>query len=72
MNREILDLYTDYLKSSFGQTTATGLSQLGLLKVQTNKNHYQLKAQLYFSALQIAFKELQKLKSELSQQPATA
>ncbi len=28
MNKEILDLYTDYLISSFGQTTATGLSQL--------------------------------------------
>lgn len=28
MNQEILDLYTDYLISSFGQTTATGLSKL--------------------------------------------
>jgi hypothetical protein len=28
MKREILDLYTDYLISSFGQTTATGLAQL--------------------------------------------
>ena len=28
MNKEILDLYTDYLISSFGQTTATGLSRL--------------------------------------------
>ena len=28
MNKEILDLYTDYLSSSFGQTTATGLSKL--------------------------------------------
>ena len=28
MNKEILDLYTDYLISSFGQTTATGLSKL--------------------------------------------
>ena len=28
MKREILDLYTDYLLSSFGQTTATGLAQL--------------------------------------------
>jgi len=43
-----------------------------LLKVQTNKNHYQLKAQLYFSALQVAFQELQKLKSELAQQPVAA
>jgi hypothetical protein len=42
------------------------------LKVQTNKNHYQIKAQLYFSALQQAFQELKKLQSELAQQPTTA
>ena len=28
MNKQLLDLYTDYLLSSFGPTTATGLSQL--------------------------------------------
>ena len=28
MNKELLDLYSDYLLSSFGQTTATGLSSL--------------------------------------------
>ena len=28
MNYEILDLYSDYLLSSFGQTTATGLAKL--------------------------------------------
>jgi hypothetical protein len=28
MNQKILDLYSDYLLSSFGQTTATGLSRL--------------------------------------------
>ena len=28
MNKQLLDLYTDYLISSFGQTTATGLSQM--------------------------------------------
>ncbi|MEA3351709.1 MAG: hypothetical protein U9Q82_13910 [Chloroflexota bacterium] len=28
MNKKTLDLYTDYLISSFGQTTATGLSKL--------------------------------------------
>ena len=28
MNQDLLDLYTDYLISSFGQTTATGLSKL--------------------------------------------
>jgi len=46
--------------------------KIELLKVQTNKNHYQLKAQLYFSALQVAFQELQLLKSELAQQPISA
>jgi hypothetical protein len=46
--------------------------KIELLKVQTNKNHYQLKAQLYFAALQQAFQELQKLQSELSQQTSTA
>jgi hypothetical protein len=39
--------------------------KIELLKVQTKKNHYQLKTQLYFSALQVAFRELQILKSEL-------
>jgi len=28
MDKDLLDLYTDYLISSFGQTTATGLSAL--------------------------------------------
>jgi hypothetical protein len=28
MDKSLLELYTDYLISSFGQTTATGLSQL--------------------------------------------
>jgi hypothetical protein len=28
MNKELLDLYTDYLISSFGATTATGLSKV--------------------------------------------
>jgi hypothetical protein len=46
--------------------------KIELLKVQTNKNHYQLKAQLYFSALQVAFQDLQRLQSELAQQPASA
>jgi len=46
--------------------------KIELLKVQTNKNHYQLKAQLYFSALQQAFQELRSLQSELSIQPSTA
>jgi hypothetical protein len=46
--------------------------KIELLKVQTNKNHYQLKAQLYYSALQVAFQELQTLKSKLVQQQVTA
>ena len=28
MNRDLVDLYSDYLLSSFGATTATGLSDL--------------------------------------------
>jgi len=28
MNKELLDLYTDYLISSFSYTTATGLSSM--------------------------------------------
>jgi hypothetical protein len=28
MDRKLLDIYSDYLISSFGQTTATGLSAL--------------------------------------------
>jgi len=35
--------------------------KIELLKVRTKKNHYQLKNQLYLSALQQAFFELQKL-----------
>ncbi len=46
--------------------------KIELLKVQTNKNHYQLKAKLYFSALQMAFRELQDLKSVLSHQLVSA
>jgi hypothetical protein len=46
--------------------------KIELLKVQTNKNHYQLKAQLYFSALRQAFNELQILQSKLPSQPSAA
>jgi len=46
--------------------------KIELLKVQTNKNHYQLKAQLYLTALQQAFQELRSLQSELSIQPLAA
>jgi hypothetical protein len=46
--------------------------KIELLKVQTNKNHYQLKAQLYFSALRQAFDEFQILQSTLSTQPSAA
>jgi len=46
--------------------------KIELLKVQTNKNHYQLKAQLYFAALQQAFQELRSLRSEFSHLPSTA
>jgi len=46
--------------------------KIELLKVQTNKNHYQLKAHLYCSALRQAFDELQILQSTLSIQPSAA
>jgi hypothetical protein len=46
--------------------------KIELLKVQTNKNHYQLKAQLYFSALQQAFQELRSIQAEFSIRPAAA
>lgn len=46
--------------------------KIELLKMRTNKNHYQLKSQLYFSALQQAFQELRSLHSELSTLSATA
>jgi hypothetical protein len=46
--------------------------KIELLKVQTNKNHYQLKAQLYLSALQIAFQELRNLQAEFSSLPSAA
>ena len=35
--------------------------KIELLRVQTKKNHYQLKSQLYLSAIQQAFQELQRL-----------
>ena len=38
MNHQILDLYSDYLLSSFGQTTATGLSRL----MEGNISHDQV------------------------------
>jgi hypothetical protein len=45
--------------------------KIELLKVRTRKNHYQLKNQLYLSALQHAFYELQKLQPvSLVQAPA--
>jgi hypothetical protein len=46
--------------------------KIELLKVQTNKNHYQLKSQLYLSALQMAFQELRLLQSKHPIQPPTA
>lgn len=46
--------------------------KIELLRVQTHKNHYQLKSQLYLSAVQVAFRELQILRTQLAQQPATA
>jgi hypothetical protein len=46
--------------------------KIELLEAQTNKNHYQLKVQLYFASLQQAFQEMQNFQSKLSQQPTPA
>ena len=46
--------------------------KIEMLKVRTKKNHYQLKAQLYFSALQNAFRELRSLQPVSLADPATA
>ena len=46
--------------------------KIELLKVRTKKNHYQLKSQLYLSAVQQAFQELQKLQPVSLVQMSTA
>jgi transposase len=46
--------------------------KLEMLKVRTKKNHYELKAQLYFSALQRAFHELRRLQPVSLTEPVTA
>jgi hypothetical protein len=46
--------------------------KLEMLKVQTQKNHYQLKAQPYTAALQQAFKALRKLQPVTLCDPVTA
>mgnify|MGYP001277128224 CR=1 FL=1 len=46
--------------------------KIELLKVRTKKNHYQLKSQLYLSAIQQAFRELQQLEPVSLVQAATA
>ena len=46
--------------------------KIELLKVRTKKNHYQLKSQLYFSALQQAFHELRQLQPVSLVDAATA
>ena len=73
-DKELLDLYSDYLISSFGATTGTGRTQtnhlfaalcgyvkLELLKTQHRRNHFALKARHHVRALQLAFAELQQL-----------
>ena len=40
--------------------------KIELLRVQTHKNHYQLKSQLYISAVQVALQELQTLRAQLA------
>ena len=44
----------------------------GIVKVRTKKNHYQLKSQLYLSALQQAFYELRQLQPVSLVQAAAA
>jgi hypothetical protein len=46
--------------------------KIELLRVKTNNNHYQLKAQLYFSAQKQAFEELHNLQADFSIQPSAA
>lgn len=46
--------------------------KIELLKIRTKKNHYQLKSQLYISALQQAFQELQQLQPVSLVQTVTA
>ena len=46
--------------------------KIELLRVRTKKNHYQLKSQLYLSALQQAFHQLQKLQPVSLVQASTA
>lgn len=46
--------------------------KLEMLKVRTHKNHYELKAQLYLSALQRAFQELRRLQPVSLAEPVTA
>ena len=46
--------------------------KIELLRVRTKKNHYQLKSQLYMSALQQAFHQLQKLQPVSLVQASTA
>ena len=48
-NRKIMDYYSDYLLSSFGQTTATGLSNLLEGSVSHDQITRMLSAQLYTS-----------------------
>ena len=78
MNKE-MDLYSDYLLSSFGQVTATGLSNLLDNSVSHDKitrmlsgkeynskdllNHFALKAKVYLVALEVAWEQFDYLKN---------
>lgn len=64
-------------RTEINQTNHFGAALLSfvkieLLKLQTNKNHYQLKVQLYLVALQQAFQVLRSLHSDPSLLPVTA
>lgn len=72
MDKDLLELYSDYLLSSFGATTALpyryGLAdyaagRLESLRVKHRLNHVALRSRRYLKALRCAFDELRMLKT---------
>jgi hypothetical protein len=57
-----LDLYSDYLLVSFGQSTSTGLSRL----LDKSISHDDVTEKLYIKAIQTFFAELKKFKLNLA------
>jgi len=52
MNKQLLELYTDYLTSSFSYTTATGLSVMSEGKISRDKVTRSLSSE-YFTAAKL-------------------